>query len=128
MGVSVQAATTDTVILFAPLEPNINHKRTVFGGSASAATILAAWSLLYLRLVEEGHDCEIVIQSNDMAYDRPIIEAFTATSSLADSSVLPMFLKTLVRREHARIEVQSALACKGVIVGRLKGSFVAFLR
>lgn len=128
MGVSVQAATADAVTLSAPLEPNINHKSTVFGGSASALAILAAWSLLHLRLVEEGQDCEIVIQSNDMAYERPITAAFTATSSLADPSALPTFLKTLARRKRARIEIQSVLACGGEAVGRFKGSFVAFLR
>ena len=54
MAVSVKAVTTDTVILAAPLEPNINHKHTVFGGSASALGILAAWSLLHVRLVDAG--------------------------------------------------------------------------
>lgn len=61
MKVSVETATTDSVVLSAPLEPNINHKSTVFGGSASAVAILAAWSLVHLRLEREGHHSEIVI-------------------------------------------------------------------
>jgi thioesterase domain-containing protein len=50
MGVEVVEATWDGVSLRAPLAPNINHRETVFGGSASAVAILAAWALLYVRL------------------------------------------------------------------------------
>jgi thioesterase domain-containing protein len=42
MAVEVQAATPVCVRLCAPLAPNINHRETVFGGSASAVAILAA--------------------------------------------------------------------------------------
>jgi thioesterase domain-containing protein len=128
MQVSVQAATADSVTLGAPLEPNINHKSTVFGGSASAVAILAAWSLLHVRLLEEGLAGEIVIQSNHMNYDRPITGAFTATSSLVEISAWPEFLKMLTRRKRARVEVQSVLTFDGVVAGRLTGRFVAFLR
>lgn len=128
MQVSVLSANTDSVTLGAPLEPNINHKSTVFGGSASAVAILAAWSLLHLRLLDEGLDCEIVIQSNQMDYDRPITGAFTAASSMADPPAWPQFLKILTRRKRARFEVQSVLTYDDAIVGRLKGRFVAFLR
>ena len=127
MRVSVLSATAESVTLGAPLEPNINHKSTVFGGSASAVAILAAWSLVHLRLLEEGRPCEIVIQSNHMDYDRPITGPFTATSSLADVSAWPEFLKTLTRRKRARVEVQAVLTYGDAIVGRLKGRFVAFL-
>lgn len=127
MQVSVQAITPDSVVLAAPLAPNINHKRTVFGGSASALAILAAWSLVHLRLVREGHACEVVIQANEMDYDRPIDGPFTAVSALADPAAWPGFVKLLLRRKRARIEVRSELHFKGVTVGRLTGKFVAFL-
>ena len=58
MQVSVESATSESVVLAAPLAPNTNHKLTAFGGSVSALGILAAWSLLHVRLVEAGQDCE----------------------------------------------------------------------
>jgi len=128
MKVSVLSATADSVMLGAPLEPNINHKSTVFGGSASAVAILAAWSLLHVRLLGEGLDCEIVIQSNQMDYVRPITGAFTAASTLADTAAWPEFLTTLTRWKRARVEVQSVLTFGDAIAGRLTGRFVAFLR
>ena len=128
MQMSVVSAKLESVTLSAPLEPNINHKSTVFGGSASALAILAAWSVLHLRLMDAGYPCEIVIQSNQMDYERPITGPFTATSSVADPSAWPTFLNMLTRKKRARIEVQSILTHEGAAVGRLKGRFVAFLR
>jgi len=127
MSVQVQAATLESVTLSAPLEPNINHKSTVFGGSASAVAILAAWSLVHLRLVEEGLHCEVVIQSNVMEYSRPISGTFTAASTLCEPSRWPMFLKTLTRKKRARIGAESILTYHDAPVGKLQGQFVAFL-
>lgn len=127
MGVSVVGVSRDAVVLGAPLEPNINHKSTVFGGSASAVAILAAWSLLHLRLTAEGLQGQLVIQSNRMDYDRPMTGAFTATSALADPAAWPLFARTLARHGRARIEAVSTLACDGVVAGRLSGRFVALL-
>jgi thioesterase domain-containing protein len=128
MGVTVDVANSDSVVLAAPLEPNVNHKSTAFGGSISALAILAAWSLVHLRLLEEGLSCEVVIQSNRMDYERPITGRFSAASSLPDPAAWPAFLKTLVRRGVARIEVRSELMAEAAVAGRLSGRFVAFLR
>jgi thioesterase domain-containing protein len=128
MQLSVRSVSADSVVLSAPLEPNINHKSTVFGGSASAVAILAAWSLLHLRLTAEGHDCQLVIQSNHMSYDRPISGAFSAISSFPAPSAWPAFLRMLVRKKRARIELRSVVTCEDAVVGRFTGSFVAFLR
>ena len=127
MKVEVISATMDNVVLSAPLEPNINHKSTVFGGSASALAILAAWSLLHLRLETEGHASEIVIQSNRMDYDQPITGLFTATPSLPDGADWAGFVKMLQRKGMARIEIGSILTYDEKIAGRLSGRFVAFL-
>ncbi len=128
MQVRVGAARSDLVILSAPLGPNVNHKSTAFGGSISALGILAAWSLLHLRLLDEALTCEVVIQSNQMDYNRPITGTFSASSSLPDLAVWPAFLKTLTRRRLARIEVRSELIFEETVVGQLSGRFVAFLR
>lgn len=128
MEISVLAATTETVRLSAPLEPNINHKSTAFGGSLSTLGILAAWSLLHVRLTDAGFSSEIVIQSSHMDYDKPVNGPFIAESSLAAAATWPLFLKTLNRRRLARIEVHSNLICEGIVAGRFAGKFVAFLQ
>ena len=66
MGVSVVAVEDDAITLQAPLEPNLNHRQTVFGGSASALAILASWSLLHVRLHGQGIADRLVIQRNSI--------------------------------------------------------------
>ena len=125
MGATVQALSAGGVTLEAPLAPNLNHRGTVFGGSASSLAILSAWALVHTRLRAEGLDSRLVIQRNSMAYGKPIEGAFTATSALARPEAWPAFLRTLRRMGRARIAVVSELRCDGQAVGRFEGDFVA---
>jgi len=124
MDVTVRKADATAVTLEAPLSPNINHRETVFGGSASAVAILAAWTLLFVRLRDEGLDARVVIQENSMRYERPIAGIFTAVAVAPDAEVWARFVKTLQRRGRARISVQSEILFEGERAGWLEGSFV----
>lgn len=128
MEVAVSAVSSDSVVLTAPLAPNINHKRTAFGGSLSGVAILAAWSLVHVRLREEALHGEIVIQSNQMRYDRPVTEAFCARAVLTVPNRWPAFVDTLRRRSRARVEVQADVMVEDDRVAQLNGRFVALLR
>jgi thioesterase domain-containing protein len=125
MQVSVQHASTDEVVLAAPLAPNINHRETLFGGSASAVAILAAWSLLHVRLRVDQLDARLVIQSNTMHYDVPIGGNFTARSFIETPDAWAHFTHMLARKGKARIAVAAVLEYQGVQAGRLHGEFVA---
>jgi thioesterase domain-containing protein len=125
MQVSVAGVHSDGVTLRAPLAPNINHRDTVFGGSASAVAILAGWSLLHMRLASAGLSRRLVIQRNTMEYDHPIADTFTARSFLQSPASWERFLVMLKRRGRARITVSCVLECGGTIAGRLEAEFVA---
>ena len=126
MGVRVLSASRESVRLGAPLAPNINHRATVFGGSASALAILAAWTLLYVRLETEGISARLVIQRNSMDYEKPMSDDFTAEARSPDDAVWERFIQTLRRKGRARIEVVSLLECRREKAGGLHGEFVAF--
>jgi thioesterase domain-containing protein len=125
MAVAVRQADFDQVVLQAPLKPNINHRDTVFGGSASALAILAAWALLYVRLHEAGINSRLVIQRNSMEYTRAIVEEFEAVARLEDALTWQRFVRTLERKQRARIRVSASLSCRGERVGEMVGEFVA---
>lgn len=127
LGVSVTSVSTDSVRVMAPLEPNLNHRGTVFGGSASAVAVLAAWSLLHLKVLSAGLTAQLVIQRNTMDYDRPINDAFAARSELTDPPRWERFRRTLERRGRARISVDSVLTCGDEVAGRFSGEFVALV-
>ena len=128
MQVEAIFVSAEAIVLGAPLEPNINHRETVFGGSASALAILSAWSLLHTRLQTEQVACQLVIQRNTMEYDLPIGGAFQARATITHPEDWPRFLLMLSRKGRARIAVSSVLEFDGSPVGRFSGEFVALRR
>jgi thioesterase domain-containing protein len=125
MAVRVHEIGVRGVTLRAPLAPNINHHETVFGGSASALSILAAWSLLHVRLRAAGVAARLVIQRNTMDYEQPIAAEFAARAFLESEQQWQAFTATLARRGRARISVAAFLEHNGVVAGRFSGQFVA---
>lgn len=125
MAVSVEMINSERVVLMAPLAPNINHRETVFGGSASSLAILAAWSLVHFRLQAEGFACRVVIQRSSMRFDKPILGDFKAICSMPNNELWQKFIDILSRKNRSRINVVSHLECEGKRVGVLEGAFVA---
>lgn len=125
MQVAVVSIESESVVLQAPLGPNINHRDTVFGGSASTLAILAAWSLLHTRLRGEGISSRLVIQRNTMDYLEPILGSFTARATLTDPEDWARFKRMLSRKGKARVTISSVLEHEGRVVGRFGGEFVA---
>ena len=125
MQVSVLSVQTESVTLRAPLGPNINHRETVFGGSASALAILAGWSLLYARLAGTGLSARLVIQRNSVHYDLPIAGEFTARAFIRTPAAFESFVRMLKRKGRARITVSCILEYDGRTAGRFEGEFVA---
>ena len=125
MQVSVVSVEADSVLLSAPLAANINHRDTVFGGSAATLATLAAWALVHTRLLRDGVENRLVIQRHTMTYDRPIQGDFQARSTIASPAEWPAFLRLLARRGKARISAVSELLFEQAVVGRFEGEFVA---
>lgn len=127
MQVSVVEIGNDAAVLAAPLAPNINHRETVFGGSASALAVLAAWALLHVRLVEAGIVCRLVIQRSTIDYRLPIAGDFTARAFLSDAGDWDRFRRLLERRGRGRIAVAAVVEHDGDAAARFTGEFVALV-
>lgn len=126
MDVRVVQAGTDEVVLEAPLGPNINVHGTMFGGSAATLGLLAAWSVLHLRLQAEGVANQLVIHRTEMEYLLPIAGTARAVARL-DGVDWAGFLHTLERRGKARLKVGADLMFDGAVVAQLVGEFVAIV-
>ena len=125
MQVSVLQVETGEVRLQAPFEPNINHQRTVFGGSAAALAMLASWSLLQLRLQAADIPAQLVIQRHTMDYALPIRGEFCARASLLAQQRWDPFLAALARRGRARVAVLALIEQAQGVAARFTGEFVA---
>lgn len=127
MQVRVLGMGDECVVLGAPLEPNINHLGTVFGGSASTLATLAAWSLVHSRLQRRVPASSLVLQSSAIDYLRPMCNAFSAQAELAQGADWGLFQRTLERRGRARIAVIARLLTGDELAARFSGEFVALL-
>lgn len=125
MGIRVKLATPGRVELDAPLAPNINHRETVFGGSASAVATLSAWTLVHVGLLHANVQAATVIQRNVMNYDEPIRGDFAAVATRVDEPAWDRFIRTLERRGRARVTMTAHLAFEGRAVASFEGDFVA---
>ena len=81
MGLQVTAWDGQTVRLMAPLEPNLNHSDTAFGGSIASIAALAGYSLLFLLFRDRGISTRILIIKSVIEYRLPIDAEFSASAS-----------------------------------------------
>lgn len=125
MGVRVVACDEAGVRLTAPLEPNINHRATVFGGSASAVAILAAWTYLHATLRGADLATRLVIQRNTIDYLAPITGDFEAFCPALPAGEIERFVRTVRRHGKARITVAAELTCGGLRTASFSGDYVA---
>lgn len=97
-----------------PLEPNTNHKSTMFGGSLYCAAVLVGWGWLHLRLREAGiDDGHIVIQEGQISYPLPVTGAAIALCQAPEEKVWERFIATYQRRGRARLNLQTQVCNAG---------------
>ncbi len=115
-----------SIRLGAPLEPNLNHRSTAFGGSLSALAILSGWALLHLALGERGIPNRLVIQRSSIDFRKPVDGDFAVTSALPAAAEWDRFLATLARHDRARVSVAGEIHCASGTGGSHEGVYAAF--
>ncbi|HEY0671000.1 MAG TPA: thioesterase domain-containing protein [Longimicrobiales bacterium] len=125
LGVRVQRADIEAVRLVAPLEPNLNHRMTGFGGSISAVAILAGWSILWCRLRERTGGHNIVIQRNSIDYLAPVTSDFTASCVAPSAAHWKRFERAFEQRGRSRIELDVEVRVADTLAASFAGRFVA---
>jgi thioesterase domain-containing protein len=125
MAVSVSSIEASGVVLSAPLQPNINHRSTVFGGSISAVSILAAWTFVHIRLQLLAIPCQIVIKSSNMDYMKPIEEDFQVHCLTPADRNWDRFITTVSKRGKGRLILEAEVFCRGLLSGKFQGEYVA---
>ncbi len=125
MEVAVLVSEPDSIVLQAPLDANLNHRGTAFGGSVSTLAILAGWAHVHMRLRAEGLHIETVIQKSAVEFEAPICDALRATSEPVDAADWARFRRSLARRGKGRIYVAVRVESAGRVAARFRGAYVA---
>lgn len=128
MGVCVETASAVQIVLRAPFANNINHKRTVFGGSLHAVATLACWSLLHVNMVNLlGDNAQIVIASSEVKYLAPVVSDFKAECCMPDVFEWERFIKILKKKGKARLKLCAKILQKDQLCVDYSGVFVAII-
>ncbi len=125
MGIRVTVCDDTGVRLAAPLEPNVNHMGTVFGGSASAVAMLCGWGLMHARIAEFPFATGLVIRRNQMEFDSPIDADFEAWCAAPDADKLAQFDTALANEGKARLQLDVDLLINGHCAAAFVGTYVA---
>ncbi|ROO12940.1 thioesterase [Pseudomonas fluorescens] len=114
MGLKVLDWREQQLSLHLPLDPNVNHKSTMFGGSLYCGAVLAGWGWLHLRLKEKGiTDGHIVIQEGQIRYPLPVTGDAVAICPAPDAKVWKKFLATYQRYGRARLVLDTRIVNQG---------------
>lgn len=125
IGIEIRDYTNLSLTIFAPLEKNINHKCTAFGGSLYSVSVLSGWGLIYLVLRQHGLSGHIVIQESNTKFIKPIESDITARCSFQSTDQCGKFLTMYKRKGVARVALESRILSKNNEVGVIfKGSYV----
>ncbi|UYO00083.1 MAG: YiiD C-terminal domain-containing protein [Devosia sp.] len=124
MAVEVGEVSDGMVALRAPLPPNLNMHGTMFGGSIATLGLLACWSVLHLRLVDQDIAAQLVVHRSETEFLRPVAGIAEARAHLAPA-LWPDFATTLRRRGRARMALTSEMRSGDQLVARFSGQFVA---
>ena len=69
---SLSTGEGEAIVASAPLQANLNHMGSAFGGSISMLTTLTGWAMVHTLLDEMCHKAQILIQESDIEYLQPI--------------------------------------------------------
>ncbi|HEX8137037.1 MAG TPA: YiiD C-terminal domain-containing protein [Pyrinomonadaceae bacterium] len=123
MGVRVEHYDGERLVLVAPLEENVNHLGTAFGGSLNALAVLSGYGLLWLELCDT--DSHIVIRESSISYDRPVRGPLRAVCLRPEGDALARFKQTFHQTGKARISLSATIEDGGRAAVRFCGTFVA---
>lgn len=123
MGIRVAYYDGTSLNLDAPLEPNLNHKSTAFGGSLYSLAVLCGWGLLHLKLADARMHKHIVIQESTIRYLHPVEHDLHAECRL-DDAAFEHFLLTLKKHGRARISLAAVIMQNNLPAVEFTGRYV----
>jgi thioesterase domain-containing protein len=128
IGIEVIEYNDSGLTLSAPLENNINHKATAFGGSLYSVCVLSGWGLIYLLLKERGLSGHIVIQESNTRFLRPVTSNIRARCAFESAEQCEKFIRNYQRKGLARIRLQSHIICNDQVSVLFEGRYVVHNR
>src|SRR6202522_1213579 len=128
IGIIVEAADDDAVVLSAPLAPNANYKGTAFGGSLYSVAVLTGWAWVTRYLAARGLSADAVIQESSVRFLVPVEGELRASAAAPAVEQIDKFRKMLQRAGRGRIRLRVDIHYDQTLATLFDGVFAAALR
>ncbi len=126
MGLHVAESNAHRLVLEAPLDKNVNHLGTAFGGSLHALPTLACYAGLWMLMREAGIDGHVVVKRSQAYYRQPVTGTLRAVCVRPPAALVKEFIRDLQRHKKARMELAAVVeGAAGKPAVEFCGSFVA---
>ncbi|MDH5543896.1 MAG: thioesterase domain-containing protein [Nitrospinota bacterium] len=124
MGIGVKSYDGTTLKLCAPLEPNINHKKTAFGGSIYSIMVLSGWGLLWMKIKENDLQASVVITKSETGFMKPIDGEISAVCTV-DINEINLLIEKFSRNGRAKINLSSKIYSGETVAATFTGTYAA---
>jgi thioesterase domain-containing protein len=112
-----------------PLQPNRNHKMTMFGGSLYSASALACYGLFLSGLRGQSFQTnDIVISEGGMRYLAPVDADARIQAQWNSDEEMQKFFQTLKTKKKARVLMRAEVKIQDRLCAEFSGMFVAKIR
>ena len=128
IGIVVEAADDDAVVLSAPLAPNANYKGTAFGGSLYSVAVLTGWAWVTRYLAARGLAADAVIQESSVRFLAPVLGVLRASAAAPSEAQIEKFRKMLQRAGRGRIRLRVEINYGDTVAALFEGVFAAAVR
>jgi thioesterase domain-containing protein len=128
IGIVVEAADDDAVVLRAPLAPNANYKGTAFGGSLYSLAVLTGWAWVTRYLAARAVPADAVIQASSMRFLAPVRGELRASAAAPAAAQIDKFRKMLQRAGRGRISLRVEINYDETLATLFEGVFAAAVR
>jgi thioesterase domain-containing protein len=128
IGIVVESAGEEDIVLSAPLGPNANDKGTAFGGSLFSVAVLTGWAWV-ARYLETAHlAADAVIQESTIRYLVPVHGVLRATLIPPETAHIEKFRKMLQRAGRGRIPLKVDIRQEETLASEFEGVYAAAIR
>ena len=128
IGIEVEYAADDRLVLSAPFEPNANHNGTAFGGSQFSIAVLTGWAWATRYLAARQVTADAVIQESTIRYLAPARGPLRAVLQAPLPEVVEKLRRMLRRAGRGRIRLNVDVHDGAQLVTQFHGVFAVSIR
>ena len=126
MGIRVVSYDGLSLKTTAPLNRNINHQHSAFGGSLFSLAALSGWGLIQMKLSELHLDCNTVVMGGEVSYHRPVYDDLECEVALPENP--DGIFEELAGQGTVRTELIATCQCDGGTAMQMTGRYHLKLR